>query len=372
MLLAGLILLPFLALLIAGGLWLCARWFLRGASHATFDRPAGGLASSRSTPSPESAEVLRRLRELQGRMRAGRRSLRLATMREAVDDAFATLADPAEGAGCRIEEVDADGVPAEWVLAPGADPSRRLLYLHGGAFVAGSRRSHRAMTIAFSRQAGVAVLAIDYRLLPEHPRAEGIADCRQAYRWLLEHGPDDPSPPTDFYVAGDSAGGNLALMLIAWARDCGLRAVDAAVVFSPLTDSTMASPSMRANIASDPFLGPTLGRLVRLPRWVLAYVTLLGGRLPPQHPAISPLHGQLAGLPPVLVQASTSEMLLDDARRYVNKARSAGSPAELALWPGQIHVWHLFMTVSPEAREALAHAVAFIDRHRHRVGDERA
>ncbi len=364
MLIVGLLLYLFFTLLIVGGLWLCARWFLSGTSHAAFDAPAGVLAGASAAPSAESADVLLRLRELQRRMRAARRTLRLTTMRAAIDEAFAALTMPVEGPVCRVIEVNAGGIPAEWVLAPGADPARRLLYLHGGAFIAGSRRSHRAITTALSQQAGVAVLAIDYRLLPEHARTVGIADCQSAYRWLLSHGPAGAGAAADIYVAGDSAGGNLALMLIAWARDSGLQQVNAAVAFSPLTDSTLASPSMRAHVESDPFLGPTIGRMLRVPRWLLAYVTLLGARVSPQHPAISPLHGDLTDLPPVLIQASTSEMLLDDARRYVNKARAAGSPAELALWPEQVHVWQLFVAISPEAREALAQAADFLDRHR--------
>lgn len=351
-------------LLTAAVLWLGARIFLTGRSLHEFDQPAGELASSRPAPGPEQAEVLRQLAELRRRLRHARRTRSLSAMRREIDAAFGALAPAPEAAEVTVREVDAGGVPAEWVLAAGSEPARRLLYLHGGAFVSGSPRSHRALTMALAARAGVAVLAIDYRLQPEHGRYAGLVDCQRAYRWLLEHGPDGDTPARDVYLAGDSAGGAFALALLAWIRDTGLRQVDAALAFAPATDATLSSPSLRANVETDPFLGPTLGRLMRLPRWLLAWLTLLSARLPPQHPLMSPVRGTLAALPPTLVQASTSEMLLDDARRYVNRANREGSPAVLALWPAQIHVWQLFERVSPEAREALDQAAAFLQRHR--------
>lgn len=352
-------------LMAAVALWVGARIFLSGRSLDEFDRPAGELASSRPAPGPEQAEVLRRLAELRRRLRQARRTWSLSAMRREIDAAFGELAPAPADVGVTVRPVDAGGVAGEWVLAATSDPARRLLYLHGGAFVSGSPRSHRVLTMALAQRAGLAVLAIDYRLLPEYGRYAGLVDCQHAYRWLLGHGPDAEAAARDVYVAGDSAGGALTLALIAWIRDTGLRQVNAALAFAPNTDATLSSPSLRANSATDPFLGPTLGRLVRLPRWLLAWLSLLSARLPPQHPVVSPLRGTLAGLPPTLVQASTSEMLLDDARRYVNRARREGSPAELELWPAQIHVWQLFERVSPEAREALDRAAAFLDRHAH-------
>lgn len=348
-----------------GALWLVARVFLSGPSLAIYDQPAGQIVGSSSAGGGEDQEVLRRLREIQRRMRAGRRSLSLTTLRAATDAAFSELAAPLADSNCELRNVLANGVKAEWVLAANADPARRLLYIHGGAFIAGSPHSHRAITTALSGLAGIAVLAIDYRLQPDNSRRAGLADCQRAYRWLLENGPTGATPAADCYVAGDSAGGNFALVLIASIRDLGLRQVDAALAFSPSTDATLTSPSLRAHILSDPFLGPTLGRIARMPRWILAYVTVATTQLLPQHPTVSPVYGQLSALPPTLIQASTSEMLLDDARRYVNKARAANTPAELALWADQIHVWQLFPAVSSAARDALAHAAAFLNAHRH-------
>jgi acetyl esterase/lipase len=257
--------------------------------------------------------------------------------------------------------VDAGGVRAEWVLAPGSDPARRTLYIHGGAFMMGSPRSHRTLTSQFSRLTGGAVLAIDYRLMPEHPRRAGIEDCRTAYRWMLEHGPGGAALAQVVFVAGDSAGGNLTLSLIAWARDTGLRAPDAAAALSPLTDATLASPSLRANVHSDAMLGPLFGKLARIPRWVMLWMGWLQTRINPCDPVVSPLRGDLSRLPPVLLQASEVEMLFDDSRRYANRARAAGSAVRLQYWNHMVHVWQIFNPELPEAREALAEIGRFLN-----------
>jgi acetyl esterase/lipase len=279
-----------------------------------------------------------------------------AVLRKYMDEIFADRRLDA-----RFVPVDAGGVPAEWVLAPGADPARRTLYIHGGAFIMGSPRSHRTLTTSFSAMTGGAVLAIDYRLMPEHPRRAGIEDCRTAYRWLLAHGPEGAAPAQAVFVAGDSAGGNLTLSLIAWARDAGLRAPDAVVALSPLTDATLASPSMRANVHSDAMLGPLFGKLARVPRWVMLWVGWLQTRINPSDPVISPLRGDLSRLPPVLLQTSEVEMLFDDSRRYVNRARAAGSPVRLQRWNHMVHVWQIFNPELTEAREALAEIGKFLD-----------
>ena len=257
--------------------------------------------------------------------------------------------------------VDAGGVPAEWVLAPGADAARRTLYIHGGAFMMGSPRSHRTLTSQFSALTGGAVLAIDYRLMPEHPRRAGIDDCRSAYRWMLEHGPHGAQAASAVFIGGDSAGGNLTLSLIGWVRDQGLRAPDAVVALSPLTDATMASPSMRANIESDAMLGPLFGKMARVPKALLLCMGWLQTRINPSDPIVSPLRGDLSRLPPVLLQASECEMLVDDSRRYANRAAAAGSPVTLQTWAHMVHVWQIFNPELPEARQALQQIGEFLN-----------
>jgi len=260
----------------------------------------------------------------------------------------------------RVQPVDCGGVPGEWVLAPGADPRRRTLYIHGGAFMMGSPKSHRTLTSRFSALSGGAVLAVDYRLMPEHPRRAGIEDCRQAYRWLLDHGPAGPSSADAVFVAGDSAGGNLTLSLLQWVRDQGLRPPDAAVALSPLTDATLASPSIRAHVHSDPMLGPLFGALARMPQWLLLWMGWWQTRIRPNDPLVSPLRGDLSRLPPVLLQASETEMLFDDSQRYANRARAAGSEVRLQCWNHMVHVWQIFNPELPEAEQALAEIGKFL------------
>ncbi len=249
------------------------------------------------------------------------------------------------------------------MLAQNADPDRRLLYLHGGAFTMGSPKSHRRITSKMSEVANAAVLAIDYRLMPEHPRTAGIEDSRTAYRWLLEHGPAGPGAAASVFVAGDSAGGNLTLSLIAWLRDHGPRAPDAAVALSPVTDTTMGSPSLKTNLGTDPMLGPLFGPLTKVPRALLLWFGWLQLRVNPRDPLVSPVYGDLSRLPPVLVHASNAEMLRDDARRYVNRAVAAGSPATLQTWEHMVHVWHIFHPDLPEGRDAFEEIRAFFAQH---------
>lgn len=267
-------------------------------------------------------------------------------------------------AGKQIEAefnpVTVNGVPCQWVLAPGVDQNRRVLYIHGGAFIAGSPNSHRVASSRFSAVANAAVLAVDYRLMPENRRIEGIEDCRNAYRWILENGPSGPAPASRVFMGGDSAGGNLSLSTAAWIRDQGMRAPDAVVAMSPLTDSTYSSPYIKANLSSDTMLGPLFGALTRVPTPLLSWIFLAENRMLPINPLVSPVQGDLSGLPPTLVQASESEMLYGDAVRYVNKARAAGSPVRLQSWAGLLHVWQLFYPEAPEAAEAWQKTAEFI------------
>ena len=336
--------------------WVAARRALGGADMSAFDEPTGERYSRGETPGAEIGAVIASLGGIQNVLRGVPFRQRNAVLRKYMDEIFA-----GRELGVRIAPVAADGVRGEWVLPPGADPSRRTLYIHGGAFVVGSPKSHRTLTARFAELSGGAVLAVDYRLMPEHPRRAGIDDCRAAYRWLLQHGPDGAQPASALFVAGDSAGGNLALALIQWVRDEGLRAPDAVVALSPLTDATMSSPSLRTNLRTDPMLGPLFGRLALVPHTLMLVLGWLQTRIRPADPLVSPLRGDLSQLPPTLVQASEAEMLFDDSQRYVNRARAAGSPARLQRWAHMVHVWQIFNPELPEARDALAEIGRFLE-----------
>ena len=323
--------------LVVGGLWAVAAFHLRGADMSAFDRPTGERFSDDDRPGPEIAAVIARLGGMSTLLKGVPMRQRNAVLRKYMDELFAD-----QVLDVRLQPADCGGVPGEWVLAPGADPQRRLLYIHGGAFMLGSPRSHRTLTSQLSALTGGAVLAIDYRLMPEHPRRAGIDDCRTAYRWMLEHGPEGAAPASAVFVAGDSAGGNLTLSLIHWLRDQGLRTPDAAVALSPLTDATLSSPSLRANLHSDPMLGPLFGPMARVPQALLLWFGWLQTRIKPNDPLISPLRADLSRLPPLLLQASEVEMLFDDSQRYVNRAQAAGSPVRLQRWNHMVHVWQIF------------------------------
>jgi acetyl esterase/lipase len=346
--------LVFIAIAVAV-LWTVAELVFKGEDLSAFDGPTGECFPGAAEPSTELKAVIASLSGIGEALRGVPLRRRTAALRRHIDAVFANRDFDAT-----FTTVNCAGVRAEWVLAPGADSTRRTLYVHGGAFRIGSPRSHRTLTCRFSQMTGGAVLAIDYRLMPEHPRMAGIEDCRTAYRWMLAHGPNGAQPARTVFVAGDSAGGNLVLSLLAWVRDQGLRAPDAAVALSAVTDSTLSSPSLKANVRSDAMLGPLFGPLTKLPRPVLLWLGWARNRMNPRNPLVSPVYGDLSNLPPILLQASRAEMLVDDSRRYVNRARAAGSPARLQTWDHVVHAWQIFNPELPEARDALDEVSKFL------------
>lgn len=306
-------------------------------------------------PSAENQDVLNRIGELGRAAKGLRGKARLMAVRKHMDG----LSD---GLELKSEIRHCENPNGEWVIAPGTDTQRRILYIHGGAWAAGSPRSHRAITDRLSHAANAAVFAVDYSLMPEHRFMDGVRDCRKAYTWLIENGPDSPSEATFILVAGDSAGGSHTLGLLAWIRESGLRQANGAVAFSPSTDLTLSAPSNRGNISTDALLGPAFGGLSKIPRPVIWWATLAAFRISPTSPVASPLLGNLANLPPTLIQVSDTEMLLDNARRYAAKAKAAGSPVTLHTWPGMVHVWQIFTPMLPEAEQAFADIELFIDK----------
>ena len=340
--------------------WAFERFYLRGNRQANYPVPtAPGVISRFTNPQglgPEQAAVVKTIEELTGPLAGLSARDRIQTGRRNID----SVSDGRDYVS-KFVAVDAGGVPAEWVIAPGADYSKRLLYIHGGAFMMGSPKSHRTITSKFAEITGGAVLAIDYRLLPENKHMDCVEDCRTTYRWILENGPDGPAELEQLLVAGDSAGGNLTLSLIAWVRDTGLRAADKVIAFSPLTDATYSGASIRSNTATDVMLRPIMGTLNNLPGFVRSWWVVRAHKLRPANPIISPLLGDLSRLPPTLVQASEAEMLLDDARRYVYKAFASGSPVKLQTWTDMVHVWQIFEPELPQATEAWSEIGRFID-----------
>ena len=342
------------ALLIAVAI-LAVRRYLGAPDHGRYDAPVHSLIVQPEEISPQHQDVVATLRSLHENAPPTRD---VAAARRQMEELFGREVES------KITPVDVDGIAGEWVQAAGARADHRLLYLHGGAFRVGSPKSHRGITDGISRRTGASVLAIDYRMQPEHRLGACHEDARTAYRWMLGHGPDGDAEARAVFVAGDSAGGNLTLALIAWARDQGWRAPDAAVALAPATDGTFSSPSWRRNFASDPFLGSAgFATLLKIPRALLLPLAAVMNRARPNDARFSPLLGDLAGLAPTLIQVSEQEMLFDDARRYANKATLAGSPVTLQVWPTLVHVFQGFAPDLPEANDALDRVAHFIRAH---------
>lgn len=343
--------------------WAFERFYLRGQAVRVYPPPSDPKALQRFVqdggPGTEQKLVIKAVRELTLKIAVGRKHHNLKAARKAFD----TISDGREFQSEFIP-VDADGIAAEWVIAAGADSTKRVLYIHGGGFVVGSPKSHRTITSKFSEITGCSVLAIDYRLMPEHFHKDCVEDCRTAYHWILKNGPGGPGEIRQLYIGGDSAGGNLTLSLIAWIRDNKLRAPEAAVVLSPLSDVTFSGDSLLSNADTDVMLKPFMVALNRLPQFIKSWWVLWTYRVRPSNPQVSPLLGDLSGLPPTLVQASEAEMLLDDARRYVYKACASGSPAQLQTWTDMVHIWQIFDPQLPQAVEAWVEIGRFLEDHR--------
>ena len=254
-------------------------------------------------------------------------------------------------------------ITGEWVQAENADPDRRLLYIHGGAFTVGSAISHRAITAKLAELTGASICAINYRLSPEHKRKDSIEDCRTAYRWILENGPKGEAPIKSLALGGDSAGGNLVLGLINWVRDVNLPPVNAAFAFSPSTDSTFSSPTFERNIATDHMLRPMIGAALKVPRSVLLYATWKTTGFKPAAPEVSPVRTDLRGLPPTLLQVSTTEVLYLDSVRYFNKSKQAGNEVKIQTWNHLPHVWQAFDTMLPQSGQAMDEVLKFLNKY---------
>lgn len=266
--------------------------------------------------------------------------------------------------GCEFQPAtythDGVTITGEWTLVEGCDTSRRLLYLHGGANTVGSAVSHRPIISNIAKRTGCAVFAPNYRLMPENARLDAIRDVRAAYEWICVNGPDGESAAASVAIGGDSAGANLTLSLINWVRDEKKRKADAAFVISPATDSTCSSPSIKNNFETDLMLRPLAAPLLKMPRPLLLASIWALNRMAPTDPRISPIFADLSNLPPTLIHISAAEMLYDDARRYAEKARRAGTAVTLQSWAHMAHVWHAFDQMLPEAHHAFDEIAAFL------------
>ena len=263
---------------------------------------------------------------------------------------FVTVAErlvPDPPSHTRTLPVDADGVRADLIATPASEGDRHVLFLHGGAFIIGSPNLYRHLTWRIACAARAHVLAVDYRLAPEHPFPAALEDAFTAYNWLVSRGTD----PGRIAVMGDSAGGGLVFSLMLRLRDEGYPLPGAAVALSPWTDLALTGTSLRMNAKRDPMLGAD-----DPPLFVSDY--LAGAD--PRAPYVSPLYGDPSGLPPTFIQVGSDEVLRDDAVRMADRMRAAGCQVELEIWPRMPHVWHVFVPLIPEARRAIERVGAFV------------
>jgi len=254
--------------------------------------------------------------------------------------------------GVRIEQVNEPGFRGEWVqwFVEGEESQRTIYYIHGGGYVACSPRTHRGLTTHLSRAASAKVFSLDYRLAPEHKFPAALEDAVNGYRWLLESG----EQPGNIIVGGDSAGGGLAAAFLIAVRDLGLPLPAGAFLLSPWTDLAATGRSLITNESADPMLsGKMTGRLAKL----------YYGDASPKDPLVSPLYGDLIGLPPMLIYAGDTEVLLDDAVRFADRAKRHGVNVELRIEKELPHVWPIFVAFGlPESRQSISEIAAFVRR----------
>jgi epsilon-lactone hydrolase len=248
-----------------------------------------------------------------------------------------------------VSPVTVDGLPAEWILPSQAGKDQVIFYIHGGGYVSGSCSDHRVHVAKFVQGSGISALLFEYRLAPEHPFPAAIDDSVTAYRWLLAQGVS----PSCIVFAGDSAGGGLCLATLIAIRDQGIPLPAAAVVLSPWTDLKCTGESYRTN--AKVCLSPA-------GTWT-AFSKHYVGDNDPFLPWISPLYGDLHGLPPILIHVGSDEVLRDDSIRFAEKAKNAGVDVTLKVGEGMFHCFPVCAPLFPEATRAMDEICAFIKTH---------
>lgn len=248
--------------------------------------------------------------------------------------------------GSRFERIVVAGVPSAFCVPREETADSVVLYLHGGGYATGSLRSHKDLVDRLAHASGGRVLAIDYRLAPEHPFPAALEDSLRAYRWLLESG----VPASKIVIAGDSAGGGLTLSTLFCLRDAGQPLPAGAALISPWVDVDSSRPSMFENARWDYVSRDGLRDFAR-------FFTERHNR---KNPLVSPVYGDFSGLPPLLVHAGEVEGLRDDAVAVHEKAVEAGVTSELKIWQDMIHAFHVIAAICPPGREAIAEMGAFV------------
>jgi monoterpene epsilon-lactone hydrolase len=245
----------------------------------------------------------------------------------------------------RYEEVNAGGVPAEWITTPGASEGRVVYYLHGGGYVLCSVNTHREMISRISRATGARALAINYRLAPECPFPAAVEDAVAGYKWLLSNGIE----PGRIVVAGDSAGGGLTVATLVALRDADVALPAAGICISPWADMECTGV---AKLAAQGSMIEYEGIL----KMAKAYV----GEASLRAPLASPIHADLTGLPPLLIQVGGAEELIEDSILLEARAKECGVDVTLETWEDMFHVWHMYAPMLPEGQQAIDRVGEFV------------
>ena len=303
-----------------------------------------GVPASPSVQSRALAQLLMSgLRPLGDRM-----SITSWPQRRVVREVFDTVGLTPLPWGTRVMPVTDGDLSGLWLTGKGADPANGVvLYLHGGGFVFGSRRTHRHLAAALSLTTGRPVFLLDYRRAPEHPFPAAADDVLAAYKWLLKTG----HTPESITVMGDSAGGHLTAGLLADLSRRRLPMPAAAVLFSPFLDLACAEVTERDAVRRDPFVPPQ-----RAIECGLSYA----GEHALTHHRLNVLRANKRRWPPVLIQVGDTECLLGDSERMAESVKAAGGHCELQVWPGQVHVFQAFYRLIPEGRAAIGYVGDFV------------
>ncbi len=247
----------------------------------------------------------------------------------------------------KILQNTVNSLSTEWILPPQTTKDKVILYFHGGGYVIGSSHAHRPVVAKFVKGTGIGAVVFDYRLAPEHPFPAALDDSVAAYRWLLAEG----ISPSNIVFIGDSAGGGLCLATLLALRDQGIPLPAAAVALSPWTDLKNTGKSLKTNANVD--------TLTWAGSWTV-FSKYYAGDNDPGLPWISPLYGDLYGLPPILIYVGGDELLQDDSIRFAEKAKNAGVDVTLRVGEGMFHCYPVCSPLFPEAKEAMDEICTFI------------
>lgn len=251
-------------------------------------------------------------------------------------------------AGVEVKPDDIDGIKAEWLIPSGSNPEKVIMYVHGGGYVSGSCSDHRGFVSKFAAFTGVSNLVYEYGLAPENPYPAAVEDSVRVYRWLLTSG----FKPGNIIIAGESAGGGLTLAILLYLRDHNIPLPKAGVAISPWTDLTCSGETYQTKNKVSP---------APLNSWHV-FAKHYAGENPLTLPYISPLFGDLNGLPPLFINSGMDDELFDDGRLFAEKAMAAGVDVTFRAGEKMLHCYPLLAPMFPEATEAMDEMVAFIKR----------